>query len=457
MLAGLSGRPPLPRLITLGLLLEAGFLCLGLPGLPVAARIAIQGALFAVYLAAVIRHGSDPLSGRELRIAIALAAGFRLTLLVLPPFYSDDLYRYIWDGRVQVEGRMNPYRHAPAAQPLEHLRDPLHSSINHPEIPTIYPPVSQILFAAVARVSPSVPGIKTALLLFDLGTLLLLRSTLARAGLPGGRLLIYAWSPLVVAEVAGNGHIDALAVFFLVAAIHLIITERSGLSTIALGVSAGAKFLGLLALPAIARRLPARLLPLPLFVLAGSYLPYAGAGSGLFRGLREYGERWQHNDALFTPILRIFEAIDPTAAVKTGIAWLQDLAGDPAWIPILYRYAHPVYFARAAAAALLAAAAVAVAVRRIEPVRGTFLMLATALLLSPTVHPWYLLWIVPLLALHPNRAWILLTGLVPLSYLDDAPMTGGVPGRPWVRWAEYAPFFALLILDALRSRIRRPL
>jgi hypothetical protein len=71
------------------------------------------------------------------------------------------------------------------------------------------------------------------------------------------------------------------------------------------------------------------------------------------------------------------------------------------------------------------------------------------------VHPWYLLWIAPFLALRPSRAWILLTGLVPLSYLDPGPMVGGPPGNGWVRWAEYLPFFGLLVSDAVVSWRRK--
>ena len=74
------------------------------------------------------------------------------------------------------------------------------------------------------------------------------------------------------------------------------------------------------------------------------------------------------------------------------------------------------------------------------------------LLLSPTVHPWYLLWLTPFLPYFPSRAWILFTGLVPLSYLDPGPVGEGVRAFDWIQWAEYLPFFALLILDMIRAR-----
>ena len=145
---------------------------------------------------------------------------------------------------------------------------------------------------------------------------------------------------------------------------------------------------------------------------------------------------------------------NPTPVLKAGIARLGAVLGYPAWMEVLYRYAYPVYLARLLAFLAAAGLACLLAWRKVDPIRGTFLVLAGALLLSPTVHPWYLLWVVPFLALRPNRAWILLTGLVPLSYLDPGPLLNGAAAQPWVRWVEYLPFFALLIADAVISQRR---
>jgi Glycosyltransferase family 87 len=453
-MGGALSRNPLRWPVAAGLLMQAGFVAMALPGLKAPLRIAIQIALFAVFLAALRGVARSPLDAAQLRAALGLAVVFRLTLLVAAPFYSDDLYRYIWDGRVQVTGHINPYLHAPRSEALAPLRDNLFPRINHSEIPTIYPPVSQFLFVLVAAVSQSAFAVKGAMILCDLLLMAVLLRVLARARIPATQILIYAWNPLVVAEVAGNGHVDILAVLLLITGIHLIISKRSALSTIALGLSAGAKFLPLLAFPILARRVRRRHWLLAVLALAAVYLPYASAGSALFRGLREYAERWQHNDSLFTLLLAGLDLLHPTPALKQGIAWLQRLLDDPAWIGVLYSYAYPVYLARILAFLLAVSLAVTLAWRRADPVRGTFLLIAGVLLLSPTVHPWYLLWIAPFLALCPSRAWVLLSGLAPLSYLDPGPMVGGHAGISWVRWAEYLPFFALLLADAVASRRR---
>ena len=77
-------------------------------------------------------------------------------------------------------------------------------------------------------------------------------------------------------------------------------------------------------------------------------------------------------------------------------------------------------------------------------------------LLSPTAHPWYLCWLLPFLVVVPNRAWLLLTGLVGLSYwiLIDYSKTGIWQETSWVKWVEYSPFYFLLVFDGIKNRIK---
>jgi glycosyl transferase family 87 len=454
-MGGGVARSLLRRPVPAGLAMASGFALMAIPGADTAARVAIQAGLFAIFVAVLFDHSRRPLEPRELRAALGFALLFRLCLLFAPPFYSDDLYRYLWDGRVQTELHRNPYLHAPAEEPEVPFREELLPRINHPDVPTVYPPVSEMLFALIARIGPSAIAVKGILVICDLLLTGVLLRLLRRLGLPDAQVLIYAWNPLVVAEVAGNGHVDVLAILLLVTGIHLIIVERSVLSTIALGLSTGAKFLPVLTFPILARRVPRRFWMVPFLVLASVYVPYAGAGEALFRGLKEYAERWQHNDCLFSLLLGGAEFLNPTPVLKAGIGWLHGALGYPSWIVPLYTYAYPVYLARMAAFLLAASLAAVLTRKKADPIRGTFLLVGAILLLSPTAHPWYFLWIAPLLALRPSRAWILLTGLLPLSYLDPGPVMGGIPGRPWVRWTEYLPFFALLLADAVISYRRR--
>jgi hypothetical protein len=439
------------RLIALGLLTEIGYLLIGHPAISLWVKVGIQSSQFVLYLAAI--HEACHRSGQRRQALALLGLGilFRITLLFQAPFYSGDLYRYLWDGHVQVAGHLNPYRYAPADPILAPLRNDIQPLVNHPEIPTLYPPVAQALFAAVALVGGTVAGLKALMVLFDLAQLFLLRAMLRGGGLSTGRILIYAWSPLVITEVAGNGHLDAAAIFFLILGIHLIIVARPGLSTIPLGLAAGVKALPLLMFPVLAGRIPRRFWILPFALIGLFYLPYLDAGKAVVAGLLEYAERWQHNDSLFRILLRCLEAVNPTPSLKLLIQWLQSQLGDPSWIPILYRYAYPVYLARLGVFVALGGLAVWLGLKKVPPLRGSYWMLGALLILSPTVHPWYLLWLVPFLTFFPSRAWLLLTGLVSLSYLDPGPVVPEVTTHSWVRWAEYLPFFALLIWDGFRA------
>jgi len=409
---------------------------------------------FVAYLTAVGLARGRLAGPRAFAWILGIALLLRATLLPVTPWLSDDIYRYIWDGRVQLAG-INPYLHAPESVELEPLRDPLWQRINHPEIPTIYPPGMQAVFAIAAAVSPSVPWFKLVMIGFDLAILLLLRRLTMWMGREVWSLAIYAWNPLVIIEVAGNGHNDVIAAAFLVLALLAMTRARKAWSAAALAAGILAKLFPFFCLPSLVRRTPTRWLwPIPLVVALG-YLPVLAARGGLFRGLSEYGHRWQHNDFLFRGILTATTWLDPTEALKGWISGVRPFLDDATSIDFLYSYTHPQYVARAIAFGLMALVAVGVSFRPMPLSREMLVALGAVLLLSPPVHPWYLLWIAPLLAVRPSRGLILWTGLAPLSYA--LPARWGAEGPPGgvLLWLEYLPVYALLAYDWIAARRSR--
>ena len=173
----------------------------------------VQSAIYLLAAWIVIRGRS---SNSTLLIAIAFAIVFRLSILFAPPYLSDDIYRYVWDGRVQAAG-INPYRYIPAAPELAHLRDDaIYPKINRKDwAHTIYPPVAQAVFFLTTRISESVTWMKATMLLFELVTFWAVAQLLALLGRPRQLLLMYAWHPLVVWEFAGSGHVDAISIAFI--------------------------------------------------------------------------------------------------------------------------------------------------------------------------------------------------------------------------------------------------
>ena len=206
--------------------------------------IAFLFYLAAIFIAIRMR------SGRRLACAIVVPAIlFRLTLLVSLPIQEVDIYRYIWDGSVTVAG-VSPFRYAPDEVRNAHTRlqppsDLLHlvavadespakqeilGRVDHGELTTIYPPVSQAIFALASLSTPAGATVdahllvfKAWFLVFDLGTLVLLLGLLRRLGMSMGWGIAYGWCPLVLKEFANSGHLDAIAVFLCMAAVYLVV------------------------------------------------------------------------------------------------------------------------------------------------------------------------------------------------------------------------------------------
>ena len=191
--------------------------------------IALALAAGVVYFIAlyVLEHSAK--SRTAFWIILAAAVLFRLTLYSLTPSLSTDIQRYRWDGRVQNEG-WNPYALAPNDPRLGYLRDPGYAVMPGPEIPSMYPPLSQLVFRAGARFLPGTVAFKLPFVLAELLVLAMLAKWLQSYPDGNFRLAIYAWNPLVIVEFAASGHNDALTIAAMVAAL-AIIKKRPGAST----------------------------------------------------------------------------------------------------------------------------------------------------------------------------------------------------------------------------------
>src|SRR6202790_2068293 len=178
----------------------------------------IQMPIYGVAAWLVIARASKipPITGRA-ALAGILLVGVAMRLILLPsPPASNDIYRYVWDGRVQAAG-INPYRYLPADEALRGLRDEaIYPNINRASYaPTIYPPAAELVFFAATRISETVVFMKTVMLVFEGLAVWAILQLLAARGLPGTRVLLYAWHPLPLWEFAGSGHVELLWIAFL--------------------------------------------------------------------------------------------------------------------------------------------------------------------------------------------------------------------------------------------------
>lgn len=249
----------------------------------------IQATLYLIAAWLVLR--TRP-SRSTLIIVIVFAALFRLSILFTPPYLSDDIYRYVWDGRVQAAG-INPYRFVPADEQLSHLRDAdIYPNINRRDYAhTIYPPVAQAIYFLATRVSERVTWMKTVMVCFEALALWALAALLASFNLPRQRALLFAWHPLYVWETAGSGHVEAVAVAFILLA---LLARRRNWETatgVALACATLIKLFPVVLFPALYKRWGWRMPVAFAATIVIAYVPYLSVGvTGVLGYLPGYTE-----------------------------------------------------------------------------------------------------------------------------------------------------------------------
>ena len=255
----------------------------GVAAMPTFLELVVIQSVIYVAVALISLRSSD--SRSILLIGLVFAALFRLSILFFPPYLSDDIYRYIWDGRVQAAG-VNPYRYIPAEEPLAQLRDDqIYPHINRREtVRTIYPPVAQVAFLLITRVSESVTWMKAAMVGFEAVAVWAIVQLLSSFGFARQRVLIYAWHPLAIWEFAGSGHADALAIAFIALALLARRKHAATLTGVLLACATCVKLFPVVLFPAVYVR---RSWKMPLAFVATiliSYLPYLSVGPMMVLG-----------------------------------------------------------------------------------------------------------------------------------------------------------------------------
>jgi hypothetical protein len=394
--------------------------------------IALECVAGLVYFAAVWLIRSGPAPRHATLLVLVLAGLMRVLPLAWPPFLSSDLFRYVWDGRVQAQG-INPYLYRPAAPELEFLRDEaIYTSVNRSEeASTIYPPVAQLIFAAIGRVWSSLMMVKIVMAGFEAVAIGAVAVLLRRAGQSPAGVLVYAWNPLPIWEFAGNGHIDAASLGFIALALLAAAGGRRGLTGAVLGLAILCKLLPAALFPAFWRRWDWRMLGATLAVIGGLYGLYSiGAGWHVLGYLPGYAsEEGLANGSGFF--------------VLRAVAWFGPL---PHWATTLYL--------AVAAAVLLGLAAWYGLGRPLPSAAGprilaigraaAVLAAATTVVISPH-YPWYLGWLSLLACFAPYRSVIYLSASGVMLYLDPYHRFTLYP------WVIYGPCLVLAVVDAVMA------
>lgn len=188
-------------------------------------------------------------------IAIALLA--RVLLVFAFPNLSDDIYRFIWDGRLWLAGE-NPFDQLPGywleKGNIPGLDQSLFDQLNSQAYFTIYPPICQFIFTTGTFLSPnSIWGaslvMKFFLLAFEIGSIFLIIDILKRLNLPKHRVFLYALNPLVIVEICGNLHFEGAMIFFFLLGVLLLLRKKDSWAALSIACSIAAKLLPLMLLP----------------------------------------------------------------------------------------------------------------------------------------------------------------------------------------------------------------
>lgn len=393
---------------------------------------------------------------------LGVAIFARLVLTLCPPLLETDPCRYLWDGAVLAEG-ISPYRYSPGEvtasgrlppgtlsasdqAALDRLRElsiqPRLSSsfrkINHPQVPTLYPPLAQLFFAALARLSPGdVFLLKFALAMVDILLLGLLAFLLEKANKPPSWILLYAWCPVLLKETVASAHYDVLAALFVVAGLAALKAHARVVAGLLLAAGSLVKFYPLALALVLARDLRAR-------GQAAFWLPFLSglwiwrlSGPDPSRGLRTFAVDWVRHAGVYEVLRGALELGLPERGAQLG-AKLLVVAVAGAWVLGL-----------ASARLLRSAGAPKNSIEELA-LRALFL----PYLLAPVMNPWYLSWTLPLAAWTGRLAPVLLAAgasVYGFSFLaaDFGVRTFGFAFD--LRWLEFLPVVWLGTAEGLFS------
>lgn len=328
----------------------------------------------------------------------------------MPPVFSDDLYRYRWEGRIQAQGE-NPYAVRPSDRP--ELVLPQDHRMPGRDFKAVYGPLTLL----TERWAYGVSGENLLLLRwpFALADLLTLAVLAWRFG--AAALVRYGWCPLAAFEFWSGGHNDSLCLLALSVALWAFGNERERSGWIALGAAVLTKWWPAMLIPFFLRRRwrSSLWILLPVCALAPPYWTNARENAQFASG---FVGGWRNNDSLF--------------------GWLLWLTGD-------------LYTAKYVAFGLLAAWVIWLVRTRWQEERKCLAAVAGLLAVSANVHPWYVTWLLPFLGASPAVFAFVWAALAPTT-LGPAiawRTTGVWNGVDATRWFVYVSVAASLFIPVL--------
>ena len=404
----------------------------------------VSGWSSVLYLAAAFLILTLPVDRFTFPVILAVAIACRLAVLFAEPYLSSDIYRYVWDGIVQ-HAHISPYSYVPGDPVLAFLRAPnqdIFDNINRRDYAhTIYPPAAQALFYLITSISPTVTFMKTAMVLFEGVTMYALITLLRYLGIRREQILLYAWCPLLIWEIAGSGHLDAAAMAFIALALLARYRKQPILTGLFLAIAILLKFYPLVLFPALYRRGDFKMPATAAAVIAFAYAAYSSVGMLVFGFLGGYAKEEGITSGTRYFLLELAQRIPGLHSLTPAAYYIFCAAVFAAmmwwcWQTASQQGSHTlVHFGPTGDASFLPPA---------------FALAAALMFLFSPHYAWYILWLVPFFTLMPNLP--ILTYLLGFFYLYTTALAEPGPKIFLANEILYAAVFAAFIIQLALKR-----
>ena len=403
-------------------------------------------AAFVIYLYLTVVSPHDTNVDFWFYGSIVLRAIFLFSI----PNLSDDFYRFIWDGRLLASGN-HPFAQLPAYYidnniSIEGIDEELFKSLNSPEYFTIYPALSQYVFWLAASLAPhSVYGsalvIKMVIFTAEIGSLFLLRNLMKGINLSPSRVLLYALNPLVIIELVGNTHLDALMIFFVLLAIVFLNSRREAFSAVAFSAAICIKIVPVIFFPVIIQWLGWRkawkFCAITVITSLVIFLPLFDRQiiSGFYESIGYYFNRFEFNASIYYVVRWLgwlifgFNIIQYAGIILGGIAFV-----------IITKIAYHTKQVSSESAAILDQ----------DFFAGLLFVHLTYLLFTTTVHPWYVSMLLMFAVLTEFKFVVLWTAMIYLTYAGYTQHT--FRENLWLTAIEYTIVLGYLAYEILWER-----
>jgi hypothetical protein len=386
--------------------------------------------LSAIYIVLIILIRSFELKKRTLTILISLGIIFRLLLFPIGPIASDDVYRYLWDGKVQANG-INPYTYSPNDKSLEHLHSELlPSKVNFQHLKTIYPPYSQWMFLLAYLIAgETLWGIKLLLLLSEIITIISILLTLRNLGADEKYTLVYALSPLPILQFFVDAHVDGFGITLLAVFFYFLSSGKILYSYFSLGLSIASKLITVMVYPFLLKDNDLKsfisLLIIPIVTVGLMYLPYSMDGFP-FESLFIFVQKWYSNGAIFTLFQKILDQNFLSRILSLSLFFISFV-----WL----------YFSKK------------------DFNEKVYLIFILFFIFSPVVHPWYITWVTLMTAIHFRWSGVVFSSTISIAniYALNYILMNKWEMSQWLLLLEYLSVIILLIVEEIKNSENREL